>query len=153
MKLFDLTGASHELPTPVPCSPGITSYADYLKAYYRTAPVAPDIPECCKWPLTPSTQYINLAVVKKERVSRAVANKFTKATLHGNIDEILKVKEPIRMEDVLKPEGEAEVKRVLVEGAPGVGKSMFAWELCRRWDEIEAMRTYSVVVLLRLREK
>ena len=57
------------------------------------------------------------------------------------------------MEDVLKPEGEAEVKCVMVEGAPGVGKSTFAWELCRRWDEIEAMRKYSVVVLLRLREK
>ena len=82
-----------------------------------------------------------------------MADKFTKATLHGNIDEILKVKEPIRMEDVLKPEGEAEVKRVLVEGAPGVGKSTFAWELCRRWDEIEAMKKYSAVVLLRLREK
>ena len=92
-------------------------------------------------------------MVKKERVSRAEADKFTKATLHGNIDEILKVKKAIRMEDVLKPEGEAEVKRVLVEGAPGVGKSTFAWELCRRWDEIEAMRKYSVVVLLRLREK
>ena len=92
-------------------------------------------------------------MVKKERVSRAEADKFTKATLHGNIDEILKVKKAIRMEDVLKPEGEAEVKRVLVEGAPGVGKSTFAWELCRRWDEIEAMRKYSLVVLLRLREK
>ena len=153
MKRFDLTGTLHELPTPVPCSPVIACYADYLKAYYRTAPVASDIPECCKWPLTPSTQYINLAVVKKERVSRAVADKFTKATLHGYIDEILKVKEPIRMEDVFKPEDDAEVKRVLVEGAPGVGKSTFAWELCQRWDEIEAMRTYSVVVLLRLREK
>ena len=92
-------------------------------------------------------------MVKKERVSQAEADKFTKATLHGNIDEILKVKKAIKMEDVLKPEDEAEVKRVLVEGAPGVGKSTFAWELCRRWDEIEAMRKYLVVVLLRLREK
>ena len=63
------------------------------------------------------------------------------------------MKEPIRIEDILKPEGEAEVKCVLVEGLPGVGKSTFAWELCRRWDEIEALRKYSVVVLLRLREK
>ena len=69
-------------------------------------------------------------MVKKERVSRAEADRFTRATVHGNIDEILKVKKAIRMEYVLKPEGEAEVKSVLVEGAPGVGKSTLAWELC-----------------------
>ena len=127
----------------------IARYADYLKAVYRTSPVAPDH----KWPPTPSTQFINLAVVKKERVSRAESDEFTRQTLHGHIDEILKKKEPVSLEDVLKPEGQEDVRCVLVEGAPGVGKSTFAWEFCRRWDAMEALRKYSLVVLLRLREK
>ena len=42
---------------------------------------------------------------------------------------------------------------VLVEGPPGIGKSTFAWEACRKWDEIESLRDYHTVVLLRLREK
>ena len=42
---------------------------------------------------------------------------------------------------------------ILVEGPPGIGKSTFAWEVCRRWDEIESLRHYHTVVLLKLREK
>ena len=45
------------------------------------------------------------------------------------------------------------VKFILVEGPPGIGKSTFAWEVCRRWDEIEILRDYHTVVLLKLREK
>ena len=45
------------------------------------------------------------------------------------------------------------VRFILVEDPPGIGKSTFAWELCRRWDEIESLRDYHTVVLLKLREK
>ena len=45
------------------------------------------------------------------------------------------------------------VKFILVEGPPGIGKSTFAWEVCRRWDEIEILRDYHTVVLLKLRKK
>ena len=45
------------------------------------------------------------------------------------------------------------VRFILVEGPPGIGKSTFTWEVCRRWDEIENLRHYNTVVLLKLREK
>ena len=50
-------------------------------------------------------------------------------------------------------EGGKPVRFILVEGPPGIGKSTFAWEVCRRWDEIESLRHYHIVVLLKLREK
>ena len=50
-------------------------------------------------------------------------------------------------------EGGRPVRFILVEGPPGIGKSTFAWEVCRRWDEIESLRDYHTVVLLKLREK
>ena len=48
---------------------------------------------------------------------------------------------------------EKPVRFILVEGPPGIGKSTFAWEICRRWDEIESLRHYHTVVLLKLGEK
>ena len=45
------------------------------------------------------------------------------------------------------------VRFILVEGPPGIGKSTFAWEVCRRWDEIESLTDYHTVLLLKLREK
>ena len=49
--------------------------------------------------------------------------------------------------------GKTPVRFILVEGHPGIGKSTFAWEVCRRWDEIESLRDYHTVLLLKLREK
>ena len=42
---------------------------------------------------------------------------------------------------------------VLVEGTPGVGKSTFAWEFCRRWERGEIAQQYQLVLLLRLRDE
>ena len=103
-----------------------------------------------KWPPTPSTTYIRLALVKKEKVSRGEADHFTRLTLQGEIDTILKAKQPITMEDVLK---DNDTRLVVVEGAPGIGKSTLAWELCRQWPTLESLKRFSLVVLLRLREE
>ena len=67
--------------------------------------------------------------MKKEKVSRAQADNFTRLTLQGDIDQILQDKEPIEMDDILRADD--KVRLVVVEGAPGVGKSTLAWELCR----------------------
>ena len=42
---------------------------------------------------------------------------------------------------------------ILVEGAPGIGKSTLAWEVCHKWEELERVMQYELVVLVRLREK
>ncbi|CAI8025773.1 Protein NLRC5, partial [Geodia barretti] len=56
--------------------------------------------------------------------------------------------------DLLTQQDRGEPGRfILVEGPPGIGKSTFAWEACRRWDDIESLRGYHTVVLLKLREK
>ncbi|CAI8025450.1 NACHT, LRR and PYD domains-containing protein 10, partial [Geodia barretti] len=81
-------------------------------------------------------------------------DEFTRQTLHGGVDQILQSKKPISIRDLLTPEDiGAPVRFILVEGPPGIGKSTFAWEACRRWDEIESLSGYHTVVLLKLREK
>ena len=113
---------------------------------YSTCPVA----KSDKFPPTPSKVFIKLALVKKEKVTQAQADKFTRLTLRGDIDQILGFKEPIEMDDILKVDD--KVRLVVVEGAPGIGKSTLAWELCRQWPTLESLKRFSLVVLLRLRE-
>ena len=40
----------------------------------------------------------------------------------------------MEMEDIGRSENKS-VQHILVEGSPGIGKTMFSWELCRQWAE------------------
>ena len=128
----------------------LAKYKRYLQSYYKARALAP----ADKYLPTLQVPYINLAMIKKERCDSDARDEFTRRTLHGGVDQILGSKTPINIEDLLVPEEVSEsVKFVLVEGPPGIGKSTFAWELCRRWDEIEGLRKHHTVLLLSLREK
>ena len=135
---------SHSPVTPSP----LVCYADYLIALYSSRPLAADDDKGLP---TPSDVFIRLALVKKEQVSKGEADAFTRLTLNGDVDEILKVKQPIAIEDVMTLD--ENINLVVVEGAPGIGKSTLAWELCRQWPTLQSMKRFSLVVLLRLREE
>ena len=131
-------------------SPVLAIYKRYLKAFYNARALAP----ADKYLPTLSVPYINLAMVGRGYCAPEDRDEFTRQTLHGGIDEILQSKTPINIEDLLTSEDSGRpVRFILVEGPPGIGKSTFAWEVCRRWDEIESLRDYHTVVLLKLREK
>ena len=74
-------------------------------------------------------------------------------TLLGNITEVLEKRKEISIEQILEAEGQGKLRLILIQGAPGIGKSTLAWELCRKWEEFACMRQYRLVILLRLREE
>ena len=124
-------------------------YSKHLKSLYKASVLIPDN----KWPRTPSTKFINLACIDRETVTKHEVDEFTNYAIQGHIDDICHKKTQISIEQVAcKVEG-SYPKVVLVGGAPGVGKTTFAWELCRRWARGELLQDYSLVVLLRLRDK
>ena len=124
-------------------------YADFLRACYTQQELS-----STKWPHVP--KYINLAVISddvhdnsKELLQVQQQNHF--------VDDVLKWKNSITMQDILKPNsisGETyPVTQLLIEGAPGIGKSTFAWEVCQKWSQHQIFNEYSLVVLLRFRDK
>ena len=134
--------------TPPVTSSATSHYRTYLKTVYKNSPISPD----SKWPPTPSRKYISLTVVTGDRKCR---DEYIGHTLQGRIADVANTRKEISTEQILEAEDPEEdtLKLVLVEGAPGIGKSTFAWELCRKWEEFSCMQQYSLVILLRLREE
>ena len=125
---------------PAPSS-AISHYREYLESVYENSSISPGK----KWPPTPSTEFITLAVVKGQTHCR---DEYVGHILQGNIKQVLNNRKEISIEEILVADkGQKPSRLVLMEGAPGIGKSTLAWELCRK-----SMKQYSLVVLLRLRE-
>ena len=100
-----------------------------------------------------SKKYINLALIEREDTTKQELSQFTRATIHGNIDDIKKSKRAVDIGQIAQLPDGSQPKCILVEGAPGVGKSTFAWKLCRKWGKGKLLQQYQMVVLLRLRDE
>ena len=150
------------LQVAVTSSP-IQQFIDYVKTIYRESEVERDT-KVLKWPPTGSTVYMNLACINRKIVSgknRKYAEITEAMVRDGNVDAINTTKGPIEFNEIAQgisiPSGKytdshaIQMRRViLVEGAPGVGKSTFAREFCRRWERGEIAQEYQLVLLLRL---
>ena len=123
-------------------------YSDYLRFLYRN--LAPQ--RMLQWPELPHYEFVTLAMIKQERVTFGkTLDKFVQSTLHGNIDDILCRKEEIDLEHMFHKD-EANHKVVLIEGAPGVGKTMLVWHICREWGRNQLFTQFSIIVLATLRD-
>ena len=131
------------------------AFVHYIKIGYKQCEIEKNL-NVVKWPPTPSNVFINLACIDWESVlSKEEADEYTRAMVEdGNVDVIMKRKRKIDFEDIAGdlPAPNTPKRIVLVEGAPGVGKSTFAWEFCRRWERGEIAQQYKLVLLLRLRD-
>ena len=127
----------------------VDTYTSYLKSVYTRE----KLPIYDKWPQVKSKKYINLTLIEKEDITKPEADQFTRATIHGNIDDIKILKRATDIGQIAQLPGGSQPKCILVEGAPGVGKSTFAWKLCRKWGKGKLLQQYQLVVLLRLRDK
>ena len=141
-------------------------FIDYVRNIYKESEVERDT-EVVKWPPTPSTVYINLACINRKHVggkSKHYAEITEAMVRDGNVDVIDQTKDPIEFSEIVEgisiPSGKVTDSReaiqqrrlILVEGAPGVGKSTFAKEFCRRWERGLIAQQYQLVLLLRLRD-
>ena len=75
------------------------------------------------------------------------------ATLNKGVDTILETKAPVEIEQLMDTKPGVKQQCVLVEGAPGVGKTTLSWEICKRWSEGNLFMQYTLVFLLRLRDE
>ena len=130
----------------------VKRYGGYLRDLYNSEQRPVGI-----GPPTPAKKLLpfKLARIEKEKVS---IDEFTRRYLRGDMDDVgsfgneFYKKSPIKFEDVGKHSSHHHQKLVLIEGAPGVGKTTFSWEFCRKWGKGEILQDHSLLLLLPLRD-
>ena len=130
----------------------VKKYSGYLRDLYNSEQRPVGI-----GPPTPAKKLLpfKLARIEKERVS---IDEFTRRYLRGDMDDVGSLgneyykKSTIKFEEVGKPSRHHRQKLVLIEGAPGVGKTTFSWEFCRKWGKGEILQDHSLLLLLPLRD-
>ena len=123
-------------------------YAENLKKCYRCKPKRKDI-----WPPQIAKKYFNLALIKEETVRKGeISDEFTRLTITGKIEDILKEKVPIELSEVFKKNDDHQKMTILMEGCPGSGKTALTQHLCLEWVHGKLLQDYKLVILVRLRE-
>ena len=104
------------------------------------------------WLPSPTKKIFNLAIIKKEKIQRgAVDDDFIQKSIRGQVDDILLKKSPIKLKELfMNVEGERKV--ILIDGAPGSGKSTLTVHICRQWGRGELFNEFTVVILVQLRD-
>ena len=93
-----------------------------------------------------------LARIEKRTLSQGDMDRFTRDSLRGDMDDVVYKKTAMELSELGVMGDGSQPKVVLIEGAPGVGKTTFAWEQCRQWAEGKLLQAYSIVLLLPLRD-
>ena len=126
-------------------------YGSYLKKQYMEVLFTLQL-SANKWLPSLTQKIFNLAIIKKEKIQRGkVDDEFVHKTIRGQIDDILLDKSPIELKDIFKNiEGERKV--ILIDGAPGSGKSTLTVHICQQWGRGELFNEFTVVILVQLRD-
>ena len=99
-----------------------------------------------------ANQYIKLAVVKNQKGNKNEMELAQSLLLKtkGNVKEICEKQGYLTMEDIGKlPDGSTPL-RIVVQGAPRIGKTTFAWKMCRQWEEGKILHQFSIVIVVYL---
>ena len=143
------TPQENVLPEPdTIINPRLSSYRDFLRSRYKALVRA----SSTQWPPVPTTKVIKLAMIKKEKIQRGrIDDEFVRMSITGKVDDILHRKTPVDLENIFS-DSEDGRKVILIEGAPGSGKSTLSLHICQEWGKGQLFKQYDAIILVKLRD-
>ena len=86
-------------------------------------------------------------------MSSAELREFKFSTLHKGADASFNGIKPVTMEQLMDTRPDHKLQCILMEGAPGIGKTTLSWEICKRWAEGALCQRFVLILLLHLRDE
>ena len=128
-------------------------YTNYLKSLYKALTLSCHLGSD-HWPPPVTDKVFILAMIKAKDVQRnCIEDKFVRESITGKVDDILKRKVRIELRNIFVDiDNKGLQRKVLIEGAPGCGKSTLSLHICHEWMHGNLFEKYSHVILVRLRE-
>ena len=126
----------------------LLQYTTVLKQLYTSRSLLQPLSDSKPKPLLP----FRLARIEKQSLSPSDMDRFTRESLRGDMDDVVYKKTAMELSELGEMGDGSQPQVVLIEGAPGVGKTTFAWHQCRQWAEGKLLQAYSIVLLLPLRD-
>ena len=105
-----------------------------------------------QWPPRPVLKVLHLAMIRGRSTHYGSTDEdMVRLTLQGKINDILNQKTPVKLKDIFQMDN-AKRKVILIEGAPGAGKSTLAWHICQQWGAGKLFPNFRTVVFIQLRD-
>ena len=124
----------------------LVRYGSYLKERHL------QIDTFSKWLSSPMPKIFNLVIVKeKDYFRRKVDDEFIYQTTPAQFDDILFKKSSIELGKIFK-NAEGKQSLILIEGAPGSGKTTLSVYICQSWGRGELFQEFIVIILVQLRD-
>ena len=126
-------------------------YTQYLRWLYARLHSKDQSPSD-QWPPSATKKFFRLAMIQTATVQIGkIEDKFVRMTITGKVDDILRHKYPIKLENIFeKTRGQRKV--ILLEVAPGCGKSTLSMYICQQWEKGQLFNQLKLVILIRLRD-
>lgn len=132
--------------TPIPVG---NALENNLRSFYCNSP---QLGGTTMWPPTLKVEYINLKLVSQDQISNIKhQEKIAELSKRGELGAALKQSRELTLKDIANYHSPRKV--IIIEGAPGIGKTTLTYKLCRDWATRELLTDFWLVLYIPLRDR